>query len=473
MSSAGNSINFYKNCNFRGGISFGDGQIKIGYDSLYNAASLTAPVLNASQRLVVGSNLFMIDIGTRWIGAEPMTMKLSTLYTNKLYPMEVEVSRKFTANEKFEVLKEAEINSLTAQKATINTQLKTNGFSTINAEVTNTATISYLSIKNKVEIENDLTIKGALLHNGISLKVNKGKVSFDDGMEVNGLSRVSTLQIHGTSTGNIGFLIDRDIKSLIEGDVTIHGSKLFLDESKLITSNFLLTSDKELMDDNPSSGISFTSDTDWDLYEDEIVNVIPAGPSDEEDETYEEKNFDPVAMVDEAMQKNEVNYESIQKTIKTLINPITYLREQNDPNAPKRFSINQGKYRIDHSGNILMKNVVAEKGKFSALEAYKFNANHFHVDKLVTTGVKSNVVYTDNLLKSDGITELNGIVNSTAEVFVGENSKVHVANGAEVTFQNGASLVLKNGANLDLGSTTTMKMNGDVELDINRLTFVD
>lgn len=48
-----------------------------------------------------------------------------------------------------------------------------------------------------------------------------------------------------------------------------------------------------------------------------------------------------------------------------------------------------------------------------------------------------------------------------------------MANGAEVTFQNGASLVLKNGANLDLGSSTTMKMNGDVELDINRLTFVD
>jgi hypothetical protein len=95
------------------------------------------------------------------------------------------------------------------------------------------------------------------------------------------------------------------------------------------------------------------------------------------------------------------------------------------------------------------------------------------VDKIVTTSVASNVVDTDNLLKSRGIAEFDGVINSSADVFVEEGSKVNVAEGASVQFQPGSTLKIKSGANLEMATGTTVKMMGDVELDLNKVVFVD
>ena len=43
-------------------------------------------------------------------------------------------------------------------------------------------------------------------------------------------------------------------------------------------------------------------------------------------------------------------------------------------------------------GNAMLRNLVSEKGRFSQLDAYEFNVNQLHVDKIVTTGVASDVV---------------------------------------------------------------------------------
>ena len=139
--------------------------------------------------------------------------------------------------------------------------------------------------------------------------------------------------------------------------------------------------------------------------------------------------------------------------VKSLINPLTYLMEQNNRNIPKRFNIKSGVYRIDNNGNALFRNIVSEQGKFSKLEAYRFNVNQLHVDKIVTTGVASNVVHADNVLKSEGIAEFDGSVNVNADVFIEDGSVVNVANGAKMKFENGASLQLSDGAKFVMNSS--------------------
>ena len=147
--------------------------------------------------------------------------------------------------------------------------------------------------------------------------------------------------------------------------------------------------------------------------------------------------------------------------------------ENADANVPKRFVVKNGIYRADSNGNVLTKNLIAEKGRFSELEAYKFNINKLNVDKLVTTSVASNVVDTDNLLKSRGLAEFDGTVNVGANVFVEDGAKVNMANGTKTTFQSGSMLELKDGSIFKMGNNTSVKMSGDIELDVNKLVFVD
>ena len=89
--------------------------------------------------------------------------------------------------------------------------------------------------------------------------------------------------------------------------------------------------------------------------------------------------------------------------MKSIINPINYMMEQNNPNVPKRFLVKNGMYRVDASGRALMKELVSERGRFSELEAYDLKVNKLGIDKVLATSVASNVVHTDNLLRSDGI----------------------------------------------------------------------
>lgn len=149
------------------------------------------------------------------------------------------------------------------------------------------------------------------------------------------------------------------------------------------------------------------------------------------------------------------------------------MMEQSNSNVPKQFMIKQGVYRIDSNGNALVKNLVSERGKFSELEAYSLNVNKVNLDKIVSTSVASNVVDTDNLLKSRGIAEFDGVVNSNADIFIESESNVDVAKDANVTFQSGSTLTLKNGANFNMGVNTKVKMSGNIELDVAKLVFVD
>lgn len=218
--------------------------------------------------------------------------------------------------------------------------------------------------------------------------------------------------------------------------------------------------------DNPTSGIQISSNSNWEGYRDGMIEEIESCRAFED-------GYDPYRTVADSMERNRINYEKIQKNVKSLLNPITYLDEQNNPNVPKRFNVKNGVYRIDSNGHALLKEVVAEKGRFSRLDAFKFNVNQLNTDKIVTTSVASNVVDTDQVLKSRGIAEFDGSVHMNADVFVEEGSSLNVDNGAEITFQEGSSLVIKNGAKFEMGNDTEFKMAGDVELDVSRLVFVD
>lgn len=255
--------------------------------------------------------------------------------------------------------------------------------------------------------------------------------------------------------------------SLIEGNVTILDSNLILDNSRLATDDIVVTPLNRIKEEEPTSGIQITTQASWDAYQDGMVEEI------EPDEQFEEGDYDPYAEVEAAMGRAARNYESIDATVKSLTDPITYLMERADANVPKRFTVNQGVYRMDASGNALFKNFVSERGRFAELDAWKLRVNQLQTDKLVLTSVASNVVDSDNLLKSRGIAEFDGEVNSNADIFINGGSKVNVADGAEITVQDGATLKIADGAKFEMGSQTTVKMGGDIEIDLDKLVFLD
>ena len=386
-----------------------------------------------------------IDATTRKIIADAFNMSLARLDVDNL------VSKREYAN--FVEAKKVKVTEELIGQSIFADTIKTNSLylenvSGLNLQASSSMKTTDLIVGGTAKIQNDMTIMGtgvgpngsALVVNGGAIVANKGIISHT------GNNRFQTLQIMGSGTDHdICFRVDRNVDSLFEGDVTIESSRLVLDKSKLVTT----------------AG-------NWETYKDEMVAEIEAHETPSLDDGY-----DPVAVVQEAMDRCESNYDRANKAVKSLVNPITYAMESKCGNIPKMFNVKNGLYRVDSSGNALMRNIVAEKGVFSKLEAYRFNVNKLGVDKLVTTSVASNVVHTDNLLKSEGIAEFDGSVNVKADVFVEEDSAVDVAKGAKVTFQKGSELLIKDGAKFTLGSDTTMKMAGDVELDLNKVVFLD
>lgn len=236
------------------------------------------------------------------------------------------------------------------------------------------------------------------------------------------------MEIIGSGTPNdVCFRIDKNVDSLIEGNVTIQDSNLILDNSRLATDNVIVTPLNSIKEDEPTSGVQITTSSDWDTYQGGMVEEI------EPQDQFDEDDYNPYEEVESAMGRTTRNYESIDATVKCLTDPINYLMERTDSSVPKRFNVNRGVYRMDASGNALFRNLISERGRFSELEAWKLNVNQLKTDKLVLTSVASNVVDTDNLLRSRGIAEFEGAVNTSADVFVEEGSKVNVASGAEIT----------------------------------------
>lgn len=301
----------------------------------------------------------------------------------------------------------------------------------------------------------------ALVVNGGEIVANWGIVSHTAN------NRFQTMEIMGGGSANqVCFMVDSKVDSLFKGDVTIQDSNLVLDNSKLVSDEIVIMN-VETNEDEPTKGVRITTDDSWDQYEGSMVQEIPTA------EQFGPNDYDPFRSVNEAIARNKKNYTAYGYDVKSILNPINYMMEQKNPIMPKKFQLNKGVYRIDTMGNAMVKNLVSEQGKFSKLSAYELNVNKVQLDKLVTTSVASNVVDTDNLLKSRGIAEFDGAVHSKADIFIEKYSTINIDEGTAVTLKSGSSLTMENGTSLNLGSDTDVKINGLTELNVNKLVFVD
>lgn len=466
LTNSNGEISFRRACEFTKSVQFNNGKTVIGIETTYNSAYVGSPTIQAGNRLVIGDSAMKIAADEKSIIADTFKMTLRSLTTD-LVTSKKEQSNLVVAK-KVNVTDELVGNKIYADVIKTNS-LYLDNIQGLNLQAANSLKTTDLIVGGTAKVQNDVTIMGVGV-NGAALTVNGGQIIANKGIIANTRNIMfQTLQITGSGTDHdVCFTIDKDVDSVIKGDVTIQDSRLVLDQSKLITDNVTVTPLNQVNEDEPVVGVQLTTAGSWDTYKDEMVTEVTANEAPSLDDAY-----DPVAEVQASMERTATNYEKAHENVKSLISPIQYINEQRDKNIPKKFIVKSGVYRIDHTGNALLKNVVAEKGAFSQLDAYRFNVNRLHVDKLVTTSVASNVVDTDNLLKSRGIAEFDGAVNSKADIFIEDGSKVNVATGSKVTFETGSQLTLRNGAKFEMGSDTKVKMSGDMELDLAKLVFFD
>ena len=457
-------VSFRKVASFFKGAQFNGGKTLIGMETTYNSGYVGSETIQAGQRLVLGDSAAKWDVDSRKIIADTFEMSLSKLVSDNVNMKKGEAT----------LIKSKDLqvtNELIGQMIYADT-IKTNNLfmekiATLNMTVTKALTTKDIIVNGAGNFKTSLTISGIGV-NGAALTVNGGEIVANKGIVSHTRNNLfQCMRILGSGTSHdTCFVIDKDVDSLIKGNVVIEDSKLVLDNSTLATDNILVTPISQLAGDGDTVGVQLTTKQDWEDYKSEMVQEY-------EDSSETSEGYDPYATVTQAIERNRTNYEAARLMVQKLVNPISHAMENSDPNVPKRFAIKNGIYRVDSNGNALVKNLVSEKGKFSELEAYKFNINKMNVDKLVTTSVASNVVDTDNLLKSRGLAEFDGTVNVGANVFVEEGAKVNFANDSKVTIQSGATLELKDGALFKMGNNTSVKMSGDIELDVNKLVFVD
>ena len=466
MTTGKDSISFKKICRFYNPVEFNNGKTIIGIETTYGSAYVGSPTIQAGSRLVVGDSFFKVDANDRTIVSDTFKMTLARLDTDNLIAKN-EVAD-LIETKKLKVTSELIGKTIYADLIRTN-NLVLNNVTSTNSSVTGNVTTKDLIVKGQAKIASGLTIDGtgtvgqALIVNGGQFVANGGIVSHTRN------NKFQCMQIVGSGTDHdICFRIDRGVDSFIEGDVTISNSNLILDGSKLVTDNVIVTPINDVKSGNVLSGVQMTTASNWNSYHNGMVVEIDSETSNACNAIY-----DPVAVVQDAIERNQNNYVSVSKTIKSLVNPITYAMERFDVNIPKKFTVKNGVYRVDSSGNALFRNIVSERGRFSKLDAYELNVNKVKIDKVVTTSVASNVVETDNLLKSTGITELDGSVHTKADIFVEEGSSINVADGVEMTFRQGSSLKLANGASFEMGSNTSFNVKGDMEIDVSRLVFKD
>lgn len=458
-------VSFKMAVDFLKGAQFNNGKTLIGMETTYNSAYVGSDTIQAGERLVLGDSAAKWDVDSRKIIADTFNMTLAKLTSD-------EVSMKKGVATLVQAKNLQVTNELIGQTIFADT-VKTNNLfmekmAALNLNVAKALTVKDIIVNGSAKLMTDLIVMGSGV-NGAALTVNGGELIANRGIVSHTRNnRFQCLQIMGSGTRHdTCFKVDSEVDSLFQGNVTIQDSKLILDNSTLATDNIVVTPIGQLTSDDVASGVQLTTKQDWEDYKGDMVQTY------DESESTSSSGYDPYAIVTQAIERNRANYESARETVQKLVNPISYAMGNADVNVPKRFAVKNGVYRMDSNGNALIKNLVAEKGKFSELEAYKFNINKMNVDKLVTTSVASNVVDTDNLLKSRGLAEFDGTMNIGANMFIEEGAKVNVANGAKMTLQSGASLELKDGAIFTMGNNTSVKMSGDIELDVNKLVFVD
>ena len=457
-------MSFKKVASFFNGAQFNNGKTLIGMETTYNSAYVGSETIQAGERLVLGDSAAKWDVDSRKIIADTFEMSLSKLVSDNV------TMKKGDAT----LIKSKDLrvtNELIGQTIFADT-IKTNNLfmdkiAALNMTVSKALTTKDIIVNGAANVKTSLTISGIGV-NGAALTINGGELIANKGIVSHTRNNLfQCMRIMGSGTRHdTCFVIDKDVDSLIKGNVVIEDSKLVLDNSTLATDNVLVTPISQLSGDGDTVGVQLTTKQDWEDYKSEMVQEY-------EDSSETSEGYDPYTTVTQAIERNRTNYEAARLTVQKLVNPISYVMENSDPNVPKRFAVKNGIYRVDSNGNALVKNLVSEKGKFSELEAYKFNINKLNVDKLVTTSVASNVVDTDNLLKSRGLAEFDGTVNVGANVFVEGGANVNFADESKVTLQSGATLELKDGALFKMGRNTSVKMSGDIELDVNKLVFVD
>lgn len=457
-------ISFRKACYFKDNAQFNNGRTIIGMETTYNSAYVGSETIQAGQRLVLGDSAAKWDVDSRRIIADTFKMTLAKLTSDEVSMKKGVATLVQTKN--LQVTNEIIGQTIFADTVKTNNIFMEN-MATIFLNVSKAITTKDLIVNGYAKIARDLVISGTGI-NGAALTVNGGEIIANKGIVSNTRNnRFQCMQITGSGkTHDTCFKVGKDVDSLFQGNVTVEDAKLILDNSTLATDNVLVTAIGQLTSDEATTGVQLTTRQDWAEYESEMVEEY-------EDSAETSEGYDPYATVTAAIERNRTNYESAKETVQKLVNPISYAMENADANVPKRFAVKNGIYRLDSNGNALTRNLVAEKGRFSELEAYKFNINKLNVDKLVTTSVAANVVDTDNVLKSRGLAEFDGTMNIGANVFVEDGAKVNMANGTKTTFQSGSTLELKDGAVFKMGTNTSVKMSGDIELDVNKLVFVD
>lgn len=467
LSTSGGSISFRKACLFTKPVQFNNGDTTIGVEGTYNSAYVGSPTIHAGDRIILGDSLLKLDASERQITADTFGMSLKKLVVDNAIAKKL--SSELVQTENAKVTGDLISQNLFADVIKTN-KLYIEKVSCLQLSTSQQMSVKDLNVLGTTTLQNDIIIQGKSCSNGAALTVNGGSLIANKGIiSHTRKNEFQCLDIMGSGTDHdTCFTVYPFVDTLFQGNVTIQDSNLVLDNSKLVTDNVVVTQLSENGDEAApnANGVQLTSNSNWETYRQAMVNEIPT-------ERAFDQQYDPYASVESAMERNEVNYRSANLRVKTILNPITYLMEKNDQNIPKAFTVKNGTYRIDSNGNALLTNVVSQKARFSELEAFKFKVNSLNVDKLITTAVASDVVHTDNLMKSEGIAEFDGSVYMNADMFVESDKNVVVKENANVTFQNGASLVMKNGANLEMGTNTTMKMAGDIEIDLEKLVFLD
>lgn len=179
--------------------------------------------------------------------------------------------------------------------------IKTNNFfietlTGLNIKATSQMTVKDLIVGGFAKVENDITIMGVGV-NGAALTVNGGHIVANKGIISNTRNnKFQTLQITGSGKSHdVCFRIDKNVDSLIEGDVTIQDAKLILDNTKLVSDEILVMPLEYSGSDDYTSGIQMTTNPNWSTYQDSMVQEVEAEEGAESSEEY-----DPYASVEEA-----------------------------------------------------------------------------------------------------------------------------------------------------------------------------
>ena len=314
------AISFRKACEFTRVVQFNNGRTIIGIESTYNSAYVGSPTIQAGTRLVVGDSAFKITAPDKSIIADTFNMTLRNLKAD-LVTSKKEQSNLVVAK-KVNVTDELVGNKIYADTLKVNNFYLDN-IQGMNFKAANSLSTTDLFVNGSAKVHNNVVVDGVGV-NGAALTVNGGQIVANKGLIANTRNiQFQTLQITGSGSDNdVCFTIDKDVDSLIKGDVTIQDSKLILDRSSLVADKVTITTLSQIEDDKPLEGVQLTTDGDWDTYKDGMIDEIPANEAPSLDNAY-----DPVAEVAAAMQRTADNYERAHEDIKNLVNPIQYLDE--------------------------------------------------------------------------------------------------------------------------------------------------